>query len=90
MATILLVDDREENRYLLRMMLSSEPHRLLEAANGVEALDLARSAPPDLVIADILMPVMDGYTLCRSWRLDPLLAEIPFAFFTAILHRAAG
>jgi PAS domain S-box-containing protein len=83
MATILLVDDREENRYLLRMMLSTEPHRLLEAANGVEALDLARSAPPDLVIADILMPVMDGYTLCRSWRLDPQLAEIPFAFFTA-------
>ncbi len=83
MATILIVDDREENRYLLRMMLSTEPHRLLEAANGVEAMELARSTPPDLVIADILMPVMDGYTLCRAWRLDPLLAEIPFAFFTA-------
>lgn len=83
MTTILLVDDHEENRYLLRMMLSTEPYTLSEAANGVEALAQARSNPPDLIITDILMPVMDGYTLCRAWRRDPQLAAIPFAFFTA-------
>ena len=56
MSTILIVDDNEQNRYLLRLTLIASSHEVLEAANGVEALALARRARPNLIISDILMP----------------------------------
>ncbi len=51
--------------------------------NGVEALASARRDPPDIVISDILMPGMDGFTLCREWKADEVLKHIPFVFYTA-------
>jgi PAS domain S-box-containing protein len=82
MKTILIVDDKPENLYLLKNMLP-EGHTVIMASNGAEALGLARKSPPDLLITDILMPVMDGYTLCKEWRKDPLLKGIPLVFYTA-------
>ena len=61
----LIVDDIDDNRLLLRRMLESRGFTVQEAGNGIQALDLARVEPPDIIISDVLMPEMDGFTLCR-------------------------
>lgn len=83
MTKILFVDDLETNRYLLRTVLTAFGYEILEATNGVEALELARRECPDLIISDILMPQMDGFTLCRECQRDETLRAIPFVFYTA-------
>ena len=82
-ATILTVDDRPENRSFLTTLLAYRGHRLLEAADGAEALEVARAGRPDLIVADILMPTMDGFELVRQLRADPATAAIPVIFYTA-------
>ena len=83
MSSILIVDDNERNRYLLRAMLAGHGYDVMEASNGSEALASARKQPPDLIVSDILMPQMDGFTLCREWQKDANLRRIPFVFYTA-------
>ncbi|TMH00289.1 MAG: PAS domain S-box protein, partial [Betaproteobacteria bacterium] len=83
MATILIVDDRPTNRQFLLTLLGYGGHRLLEAANGAEALERVRAERPDLVITDILMPTMDGYEFVAHLRADPDLAPMPVIFYTA-------
>jgi len=83
MATILVVDDRVEDRQLLTTFLGYQGNRLLEAADGAEALALVRARRPDLVIADVLMPVMDGYEFVRQLRADSAIAVTPVIFYTA-------
>jgi PAS domain S-box-containing protein len=85
-ATILIVDDRPENREYLLALLGQVGHRLLQAADGVQALATARAEHPDLIIADILMPTMDGYELVRHIRADPVIAHTPVIFCTAHYH----
>lgn len=83
MKRILVVDDRLENRYMLQSLLKGDEYKISTAKNGADALALARKSPPDLIISDILMPVMDGFTLCMEWRKDDILKNIPFIFYTA-------
>ena len=83
MATILVVDDRPINRDLLVTLLRHGGHRLLEAATGKEALALVRAERPDLVLADILMPTMDGYQFVRHLRDDAEIARTRVVFHTA-------
>jgi len=84
MATrILNVDDNAENRYLLESLLKASDFEVLSAENGKDALEKAQAQPPDLIVSDILMPVMDGYALCRAWKSDEKLKHIPFVFYTA-------
>ncbi len=83
MSRILIVDDVEENLYLLHAILVKKGHVIEQAHNGSEALVKALSNMPDLIISDILMPVIDGFTLCRIWKTDQRLSRIPFIFYTA-------
>src|SRR3954451_13598074 len=83
MATILIVDDHPANRAFLVTLLGYAGHRLSEAADGAEALVAVRAARPDLVIADVLMPTMDGYEFVRRLRADSAIARTPVVFYTA-------
>jgi len=83
MATILIVDDLPANRAFLVTLLDHQGHRLIEASNGAQGLALALQELPDLVVTDVLMPVMDGFELVRHLRLDPITCRIPVLFYTA-------
>ncbi|HPG67683.1 MAG TPA: response regulator [Candidatus Hydrogenedentes bacterium] len=83
MTKLLVVDDNEQNRYLLQALLSGNGYEVMVAADGIEALEKARANPPDLIITDILMPGMDGYQLCRAWKRDEMLKDIPYVVYTA-------
>jgi len=80
---ILIADDIESNRYLLVSLFTASGYEVEIAVDGAEALAKARARPPDVIVTDVLMPVMDGFELCRQWRKDPLLAGIPFVVYTA-------
>lgn len=83
MATILVADTNAADRSAYIALLGNFGHRILEAVNGADALELARAELPDLVITDIIMPSMDGFTLVRRLRAEPLLAKVPVIFHTA-------
>ncbi|MFO0843783.1 MAG: response regulator [Gemmataceae bacterium] len=83
MSNILIVDDDDQNLYLLEALLAGHGHQVVRARNGVEALAVARRSPPDLAVSDILMPKMDGFTLCREWKRDDRLSRVPLIFYTA-------
>jgi len=83
MNNILIVDDIQSNRILLNDLLESQGYRVSQAEHGEQALEVAHEDPPDLIISDILMPVMDGFALCQIWKADERLRKIPFIFYTA-------
>jgi CheY-like chemotaxis protein len=82
MAMILAVDDRSTNRDFLMTLLTYHGHRVLQAADGAEALAVLAETPVDLVVTDILMPTMDGYELVRRMREESSTADVPVIFFT--------
>ncbi len=80
---ILIVDDHEDARMILKKSFMAKGHAVNQAVNGREALEKIRNSPPDIIISDILMPVMDGFQLCRAIKSDANLHSIPFIFYTA-------
>ncbi len=80
---IIVVDDREEERYLAETLLEASGYEVETAANGVEALERLRAEGFDMIVSDILMPVMDGFQLCQECKKDEKLRDIPFVFHTA-------
>lgn len=83
MATILVVDDHPDNREFLVTLLAYAGHRLLEADDGVKALEVMHTEHPDLVIVDIVMPNMDGYEFVHQVRSEPTIAQTRIIFWTA-------
>jgi len=86
---ILIVDDTEANREMLRELLDVQDYQLVEAADGPAALQLAAEIPPDLVLLDVMMPGMNGYEVCRRLRADARLAEVPVILITALDDQAS-
>lgn len=84
MALILIVDDTFDNRDISRTVLEYGGHTVIEAFNGVEALALVRERRPDLIIMDVVMPVMDGLEATRRLKGDPATKEIPVVVLTAL------
>ena len=80
---ILYIEDYEDNRLLIRRVLMAEGYDVLEAGDAQEALKLALADPPDLILMDINLPEVDGYTLTARIRATPRLAQIPVVALTA-------
>ncbi len=83
MPLVLITDDNSENRYILELLLKKNGFEVISTTNGKEALDALQTALPDLIVADILMPVMDGFALCGHVKSDDRFKHIPFVFYTA-------
>ena len=80
---ILVVDDQEDNRQILRDLLSSVGYELIEAEDGEQGLAAASAHRPDLILMDIQMPVLDGYDTTRRIKADPALRNIPVIAVTS-------
>ena len=80
--TVLVVDDNAEVRAYVKQHLVPR-YRVLEAVNGQQGVEMARRLLPDLVLSDVMMPVMDGYALCRTLKADPETDFIPIVLLTA-------
>ncbi len=87
---ILLVDDQRIFVHMIGALLRERGAEVIEASNGVEALEAERKEPPDCIISDILMPLMDGLTLCRECKTDDRLRNIPFLMATATFPEEDG
>jgi two-component system, cell cycle response regulator DivK len=80
---ILVVEDQEDNRQILRDLLGSVGFEMLEAGDGQEALVQAAKERPDLILMDIQLPVMDGYEATRRIKADPATKSIPIIVVTS-------
>lgn len=80
---VLIVDDNPQNQYMLRALLEGHKHQVIEAPNGKDALEMLAKENVELIISDILMPVMDGFALCREVKKSVSLLHIPFIIYTA-------
>ena len=80
---ILVVEDQEDNRQILRDLLSSVGYELIEAEDGEQGLAAAAAHRPDLILMDIQMPVLDGYETTRRIKADPALRGIPVIAVTS-------
>jgi PAS domain S-box-containing protein len=83
MNTIVIVDDRADDRAALIAMLAHRKYRLIEASSGAEALAIIHKEKPDLVITGVLMPKMDGYEFVQQLRQDPKIGQTKVVFYTA-------
>ncbi len=80
---ILVVEDQEDNRQIIRDMLAGTDYEIIEAENGEEALAAVAKQRPDLILMDIQLPIMDGYTATRRIKADPALRSIPVIAVTS-------
>ncbi len=81
--TILIAEDYDDNRELLRLLLANANYEVREARNGQECLDLARENPPDLIMVDLCMPGLDGWEVFRELKANSRTAHIPCVACTA-------
>ncbi|NLW55274.1 MAG: response regulator [Firmicutes bacterium] len=88
MRKILIADDEPAIRFLIRATLEDQGYLLLEAADGLEAYELARSERPDLIVLDVMMPQMSGYELCSRLKADPAYRAIIVLMLTAKAQEA--
>ena len=89
MATIVIVDDEEPVRDLLAMLLEDAGHRTFKAIHGAQALELVAREQPDLVISDIMMPVLNGAELCRRLKARTDTRGLPVILMSSAGTRSA-
>jgi two-component system cell cycle response regulator DivK len=83
MKRILMVEDTEDNRQIIRDLVSAVGYELIEAADGAEGLAMAEKEKPDLILMDIQLPIMDGYETTRRIKANPALKHIPVIAVTS-------
>ncbi|HSR33033.1 MAG TPA: response regulator [Anaerolineae bacterium] len=82
-ATILYIEDDLPSRILVRRVLEAEGHRVLEAADGLQGVEMARTERPELILVDINMPEVDGFEVTARLRAQPELGSVPIIALTA-------
>jgi len=82
-ATILLIEDNEQNRYLATFLLERRGYRVVAAADGPQGIEVAEALKPDLILLDIQLPAMDGYAVARALRSIDVLREVPIIAVTS-------
>src|SRR6202042_2160698 len=87
LGVVLIVDDEEHNRTLLRDPLEARGYVVEEAENGTQALQRIAVRAPDVILLDLMMPKMDGFEVCRLLRRDPRTAHVPILMITALSER---
>lgn len=90
MATVLIVDDEPDLLFLLKMVLETAGYSVVEASDGAEALEKLSERNPDMVITDLMMPVMNGRELIRQLRSNPSTASLPILLCSLHPDVAAG
>ena len=80
---ILMVEDTEDNRQIMRDLMSMTNYELIEACDGVDGVAMAALHKPDLILMDIQLPLMDGYEAARRIKADPALKHIPIIAVTS-------
>lgn len=80
---VLLVEDTEDNRFMMRRLLEMSSYEVVEAVNGKEAVDLAKEAEPDIILMDLSLPVIDGLGATRRIRQLPHLNRVPIIAVSA-------
>jgi two-component system, sensor histidine kinase and response regulator len=83
MTKVLIIEDEEDSREMVLLILKREGYEVFEASTGLEGIEKARETRPDLIISDIMMPECDGYQVLNSLRQDKQTMAIPFIFLTA-------
>ncbi len=83
MKTILIVEDNENNLYMMRFIVGKLGHRVLEARDGAAGVEMAKERHPDLILMDIQLPVLDGYAATRRIRQEASLKDIPIIAVTS-------
>src|SRR6185503_18043485 len=89
-ATVLVVDDDETVRDLMQRFLQRQGYNVITAANGIEALALARDMHPAAITLDVMMPDIDGWTVLAAIKGDPVLADIPVILATIVDEKQRG
>jgi len=90
---ILVVEDDAKTLKLMRDLLQSSGFKTIEATDGEKGVELAKARKPDLILMDIMMPKMDGYTACREIKMDKATKTIPVVMLTSLdqeLNKALG
>lgn len=80
---ILLIEDNEQNRYLLTFLLEQHGYRVLAVSDGAQGLEVTRTFVPALILLDIQLPLMDGYAVARALRTNEALRRIPIVAVTS-------
>lgn len=87
MATILIVEDEQPVRDFLAELVREAGHQALQAVHGRGALEVIAAKRPDLVLADVMLPILSGVELCRRLKADPTTASIPVVLMSAAVRR---
>lgn len=80
---ILIADDEEDIKIVVQLYLESKGYEIVTAFDGLDAVDKAKSEMPDLILLDIMMPIIDGFEVCRRLKADPATAHIPVVMLSA-------
>ncbi|MCL5270726.1 MAG: response regulator [bacterium] len=83
---ILLADDEEDVKTILKLFLETKGYEVCTAFDGLDAIDQVRKEKPDVILLDIMMPIIDGFEVCKKLKADPATAKIPIIMLSAASH----